>query len=111
MLPKKNKLSGYEVILLKKKGKIVHSKTFGLIFSDNDKGITRAGVIVSKKIDKRAVKRNQIRRSIFGILQNLITKMNKDFDILFLVKPQIVNQGKEELEREITKTLSDLKII
>ena len=51
------------------KGKTIRSPKMSLVFLDNERGFTRVAVVVSKKIEKSAVKRNQIRRRIYEALR------------------------------------------
>ncbi len=58
--------------------------------------VNRFGIVVSKKIDKRAVVRNRIKR----MLRDICVKLNKNMvagrDILFIVKKEILGKTKEE---------------
>jgi ribonuclease P protein component len=59
--------------------------------------INRFGIIVSKKIDKRAVVRNKVKRIFRTVLADLDKKMKKGHDILIIVKKGILNKAKEEI--------------
>jgi ribonuclease P protein component len=69
-----------------------------LVLKEKENGLSlnRFGIVVSKRIDKRAVIRNKIKRSLRIILINLNKKMNSGHDILLIVKKNIVNKTKEE---------------
>lgn len=58
--------------------------------------LNRFGIVVSKKIDKRAVVRNSIKR----IFRQALSDFNKDMmpghDILFIARIGILNKTKEE---------------
>lgn len=58
--------------------------------------INRFGIVVSKKIDKRAVGRNKIKRFFRTLLMNLFGKMGVGHDILIIVKKGILEKTKEE---------------
>lgn len=62
----------------------------------NGLAVNRFGIVVSKKIDKRAVGRNRIKRLLRTALMNLYGKMNAGHDILFIVKKGILDKTKEE---------------
>lgn len=72
------------------------SPQFTLKEKKNGLSVNRFGIVVSKKIDKRAVVRNRIKRFFRTSLVNLDRKMNAGHDILFIIKPGIVNKTKEE---------------
>ena len=57
----------------------------------------RFGVIVSKKIDKRAVVRNRIKRLIHSIIEEVYKKMKYGNDILILVRNNSVGKTREDL--------------
>ena len=58
--------------------------------------LNRFGIVVSKKIDKRAVVRNRVKRMLRTILVNLNKNMDPGHDILFITKAPILNKTKEE---------------
>jgi ribonuclease P protein component len=62
----------------------------------NGLSINRFGIIVSKKIDKRAVVRNKIKRFLRVILVDLNKKMDAGHDILLITKKEILRKTKEE---------------
>lgn len=52
----------------------------------NNVGISRFGFVVSKKIDKRAVLRNRIKRTLRNCLQECLAEIKPGIDFLFIVK-------------------------
>ena len=46
---------------------------------------SRVAIIVSKKVEKRAVGRNRIRRRLFGVIQSYLPTLNDTYDIAFIV--------------------------
>jgi ribonuclease P protein component len=62
----------------------------------NGLNINRFGIIVSKKIDKRAVGRNKIKRRFRDVFLNLEQKMSSGHDILLIIKKGTVDKTKEE---------------
>lgn len=57
----------------------------------------RLGVVVSKKIDKRAVVRNRIRRLIYSIVEELHKDIKQGYDIIILIRKNAVGKTREEL--------------
>ncbi|HXS14739.1 MAG TPA: ribonuclease P protein component [Candidatus Saccharimonadales bacterium] len=83
MLPKKFRLPSQIKFIHPRS---VFTPLFTVKIVQNNLDYSRFGVIVSKKIDKRAVVRNSIKRKI----RSCITKDNwekKGQDVLFIVKP------------------------
>lgn len=64
--------------------------------------INRFGIVVSKKIDKRAVIRNRIKRMFRSSLEILNKNMKPGHDILFIIRGGVLDNTKEE-NQEIIK--------
>lgn len=77
----------------------------------NELNLNRFGVVVSKKIDKRAVGRNNIKRFFRTTLLNLFEKMNVGHDILIIVKKGISSKTKEEIMLAIENALRKAGVI
>lgn len=73
--------------------------------------INRFGIIISKKIDKRAVVRNKIKRFFRTSLSNLDKKMNKGHDILIIARKGVLDKAKEENSFAIKNTLEKAGIV
>ena len=113
MLPKTYRLPlKTELNRLKKDGQILQGKFFGLLLSpDNlNNEISRFAVIVSNKIDKRAVKRNKIRRLINEALKSLWPKIKIGVEGVFLVKKTATKATFEEIKNEIEKLFKKAKL-
>lgn len=79
------------------------------IFNDQKK--LRVGIAVSKKIDKRAVVRNKIKRQFKECLVSLKEKIMPGVDLLFIVKSEALNKENQLICIEIEKALEKIKII
>jgi ribonuclease P protein component len=66
---------------------------------------SRFGVTISKKVDKRATKRNEIRRLFMREMARLITGLTPPRDILVIVKPQAASVALDELAKVFTQAL------
>lgn len=92
-------------------GKTIRSPKMSLVFMDNVKGFTRIAVVVSKKVEKSAVKRNRIRRKIYEILRINLDSIPKERDYIFVVySNDILKMSFKELEKNIGKLVSESKI-
>jgi len=66
-------------------------------------------VIVSKKISKKAVTRNTIRRRVYGALQEQWHMIGKTcYDVVVLVSPRIVTAPYQTIEKDIQFALKKL---
>lgn len=63
-----------------------HSPLFTLRIGENGLLYNRYGVVVSKKIDKRAVVRNSIKRRAHSCMQEIDNNLKKGYDMLFILK-------------------------
>lgn len=92
-----------EFLEIKNKGRVLYSPLFGFLIYKKDDNLKKFGFVVSKKISKKAVKRNQIRRRLSEIIRNKIEKVENGTRIVFLTKQEILNKKKAEIEKEIDK--------
>jgi ribonuclease P protein component len=83
------------------------------VFKEKKNGldVNRFGIIVSKKIDKRAVERNRIKRIFRTTLLDLDQKMNTGHDILLIIKKGVIDKTKEENALVIEQTLIKTGVI
>lgn len=93
MLKKINRItSKKEFDEVKRDGKIEQFPFFGLINlvkTDTDR---KFGFIISKKISKKAVVRNKIKRLIAQEVQNNLDKFEDGFRGIFLIKKNIIDE-------------------
>ncbi len=97
MLAKKNRLPIQ--YLKSKKPEVRRSQSLTLKKYTNDKDVPRLGVMVSKKVVKSAVKRNELKRLVFNQVRLLLPQL-KPFDYLVVISK---NNSKEQLIEEINK--------
>ncbi len=66
-------------------GRTVRTPKLSLVFVENKRKFTRFAVVVSKKVEKSAVKRNLIRRRVYEVLRLNLDKIPKERDYVFVV--------------------------
>ena len=69
---------------------------FTLKNKENNANLNRFGIIVSKKVDARAVARNRVKRFFRTALMNVNKKIVAGHDILFVVKKEVLNKTEQE---------------
>jgi ribonuclease P protein component len=79
---------------------------FILKITKNEKAFSRFGFIVSKKIEKRATARNRVKRQIRNCIETDLDKIKPGYDMLFLLKKDILNKSTKEISEA---TLEELK--
>ncbi|MDD2482998.1 MAG: ribonuclease P protein component [Candidatus Shapirobacteria bacterium] len=106
MLKRENRIrSKKEFFEIKNKGRVLYSPLFGwLIYKEND-DLKKFGFIVSKKISKKAVDRNRIRRVLSEIVRNNLDKFEKGTRLVFLTKQEILGKKMTEVKKEVEKFL------
>ena len=108
MLPKENRLTDdYDFRRVKRLGKSYQCPLFKLgVAPQKVSGPSRFGFVISKKIDKRAVVRNRIKRLLREVVRSNLEKIPDGFDVVFVVRPSIVGKNYEEVSSEFDKVLS-----
>ena len=100
MLKKKNRLTKEEFDDVFKNGEKNFSKNFMFLKLEKE-GEFKISTTISKKIYKKAVKRNEARRMVYRILRENLEKIPENFwGALIMIKP-ILEVEKKKLEKEI----------
>lgn len=94
-------------------GSYSQSKTpyFNVKIRKNRENISRFGIIVSKNVDKRAVTRNRIRRQVRSCIEDNLKRIKKGYDVLFILKKEILFKKTREICLLINKELKHQKLI
>lgn len=67
----------------------VHSGGIVVRRRENHLGLSRFAIVVSKKVSKKAVERNQIRRFLSEAIRNRLSEIHDGWDIVIIVLPGI----------------------
>ena len=116
MLPKKYRLTGYQVSQTFKKGRFFNAPLFTLKFlplkniSPNLEN-SLFSITVSLKIEKKAVKRNRIRRQVYEIIRHLLPDLKPGWAIAILAKKEILDKKYHQIEEELQKAFREIKIL
>lgn len=79
------------------------SRFFGILMLDKKDNEIKFGMVVSKKISKKAVERNKIRRRLMTVLGKNLKKFALGKRVLFLVKKDLLGVKPKEIEEELEK--------
>lgn len=103
MLPKKYRLADRQMFgeILSKGGRI--NGNFFLLTSLHTAGTEwpRVGVIISKKISKKAVVRNRIKRVVYDSVRKFLEEVSKENTLVFLAKKPVAEATSEEVSSDI----------
>ena len=82
-----------------------------LIHTDNSRGFTRFAVVVSKKVEKSAVKRNRIRRRVYEVLRRNFDLIPKKKDYIFVIfSSDVAKIDFNELEKIMGELVEQSKL-
>jgi len=101
------KRSEFEV--LRDKGKLVPGNLFGMSFLKEGEEENRFGFVISKKISRKAVDRNRIKRLLSESVKVNLDKMkSKGNKVAFLAKKTILGKKMDEVETEVRGMLEKI---
>jgi ribonuclease P protein component len=112
MLPLKNRLKkkkDFENVFTK--GMTARSKYFFLRVLENGSPDTRMGFVVSKKVSKKAVERNRIKRLFREAIRLDLAKIKPGYDLVFIVLNNAKDKEFEEIREEISTTFKKCHLI
>jgi ribonuclease P protein component len=112
MLPKINRIKkkkDFEVIF--KNSKSLRSNLFILKISQNNLGLSRFGFVVSKKISKKAVVRNKIKRRMSEAIKAQAEKVKSGTDLVFVTLSGIEKKEFSEIKEAINNALLKARLI
>lgn len=86
-----------------KNSRPAHSEYFSIRAVKNNRGDNRFGFIISNKIDKRATRRNALKRQLREIVKSLILGFPIGYDVVVIVKKNFEYPCKQPKIREELK--------
>lgn len=90
---------------ISKNAKTLSTAQFLLRYSENGQGKSRFAFVVSKKIDRRSVVRNRIKRLLRSSVEDNIERIKKGNDYLFILKKELIGKEKKEIDSYLKKSL------
>ena len=76
--------------------RVISTPSLIIKLKSQDLGYSRLGFVISKKVDKRAVVRNKIRRVLSSVIQEEGLLAEKSYDMLIIVKKQLGHKSAVE---------------
>jgi ribonuclease P protein component len=73
--------------------------------------VTSFGISISKKVSKKAVIRNRLKRQIKGIIRTYLPNLEPGWRIVIVVRPKAIECKYEHFLRELEELLKQAKII
>lgn len=110
MLPKINRIKKKKDFdLIFKKGKNFKTSLLVLKLVENGLDFNRFGFIISKKVSKKAVVRNKIRRRVSEIIKNENIIFKKPSDFVLIIMPSLAEKNFFETKEAIKNILTKIK--
>ncbi|MDJ1180286.1 ribonuclease P protein component [Roseofilum sp. BLCC_M91] len=72
---------------------------------------TQIGIVVGKKVDKRAVYRNRIKRQIRAKLRQLLPQIQRGWRLVFIVRPSVQSCNWDQFLRELEQLLAQAEVL
>jgi ribonuclease P protein component len=106
MLAAPNRLrKAYDITRVYRRGRYGGSGLLSVKVLATGRPESRATVVVAKKISKRAVVRNRIRRRLAGILRDEWQTVRPGYDIVVTVHQDIARESAKTLQEALTAAL------
>ena len=113
--------------MLKRKNRLSRNKDFERVFQEgkkynflengfyikvckNNLDISRFGIIVNKKVSKKAVVRNRIKRIIREIIRLNIEEIKKGIDVVIVILPNFKKEKFQQTQEIIKRAFQEAKI-
>ncbi len=106
MIGKNHRVPSSRIDYILKKGETRESKLFIKKFATNEDNINRFSIIVSRKIEPKAVKRNSLRRQIYEAIRLNIPESRITTDSVLIPKKKILEASYQEIEADIKSQLT-----
>ena len=87
------------------KGRPFHGRGVGMKAMLSKLDVPRVGFVVSTKVAKRAVVRNQVKRRMREIVRKIVDRMQPGVDVVFMAKQESTGMTFAELEKAMTELL------
>ena len=88
-----------------------YAPSLGLKITVNNLERPRFAILVSKKVSKKAVDRNKIKRQIRNILREDYATKVKNYDVVIICLPAIIDKTFEDIQTELKFAFNKLKLI
>ncbi len=113
MLKQKNRLSrnkDFERVFQEGKKYNFLENGFYIKFCRNGLNISRFGIIVNKKVSKKAVIRNRIKRIIREIIRLNIKEIKKGVDVVIVILPTFKKEKFQKIQETVKRAFQEAKI-
>jgi ribonuclease P protein component len=94
---------------LREEGVMYRTPLFGVLVGENTEEKNQFGIIVSRKISKKAVERNKIRRLVYEAIRlKQAVLVSKGLKIVVLANKSLLEKKYEEVEKEVEQVFKKI---
>ena len=112
MLAKNHRLhQEKDIKRLVKTGKTFFLPQFTIKYLKNKQKDTRIGLVVSARVDKRAVVRNKLSRRLREASRELLPRLSEGYDIIIICKKSALDLKYQEVKKQLEFAFSKIKIL
>ncbi len=97
-----------DFLKIKQKGEILDTPLFGLLVLQEKTSFPLFGFVISRKISRKAVLRNKIRRRLTETVRLLLPRLKPNIKILVLAKKSLLQAKFQEIFQTMEKSLAEL---
>lgn len=111
MLPRENRLkrkNDFDKVV--QGGSYVSERFLILKFQSNGLNLTRAGFVVSRKVSRKAVLRNKIKRRLREALRGELSRLKNGFDLVFFAKSAIEEKEFSDIQSVVKRLLQKAQL-
>jgi ribonuclease P protein component len=95
----------------KKGGKLLEGDFFNFLFYQKPGGETKFAFVISKRIDKRASKRNRAKRVLAEVVRKILSKIKPGTHGLFFLKKKILEKDFSEVKTEVERVFKEANLL
>ena len=100
-----------EIQRLQRRGKKIHTKSFIIAYEKSSKESSRLALTVSKKVDKRAVVRNTIKRRLRELFRKIRLQLKDNLEVVIIARGSAKECPYSECSRQIIGALKFHKLL
>lgn len=107
MLPKSNRLPSFEIRTVMRRGKRLLSTYLQCVFLPNQVNTPRFAFVVSTNVDKRATRRNRIKRLMREAVHRLLPQIRGSSDAILIAR----STQEVEIKRSVEELLRRAQLL
>lgn len=106
MVDKQTRISRADFPAIMQSGRRYHSTTVGAVAILGTS--PKVSVVVSKKVAKKAVDRNRLRRRVYGVVERFMAEQPLSATVIFLLKPGALRVPRQAFATEVAGLLAQI---